>query len=109
MPRANLAHLESRSQHDSIDDFYNLFLQGDEKENTYKKTHPAPSEAGAKASTSDPMTNLGGQCFVMLCIVLIKVWAQCTGVDSPNDNEITASDTWKLHDAFKAPFQKMMG
>ena len=55
------------------------------------------------------MTNLGGQCFVLLCLVLIKVWAQCTGVDSPNDNEITASDTWKLHDAFKAPFQEMMG
>ena len=91
------------------DDFSNLFLQGDEKKNSYKKSHPPPDERGAKADASDPMPNIGAQCFVMLSIVLIKVWAQCTGVDSPNDNEITASDTWKLHDAFKAPFQKMMG
>ena len=41
------------------DDFSNLFLQGDEKKNSYKKSHPPPDERGAKADASDPMPNIG--------------------------------------------------
>jgi len=58
---------------------------------------------------ADPMTNLGGQTLVMLALVGIKFWAQCCGVDSPNEGEISNKDTYKLHDAFNYPFQKMMG
>jgi hypothetical protein len=53
---------------------------------------------------ADPMTNLGGQTLVMLALVGIKFWAQCCGVDSPNEGEISNKDTYKLHDAFNYPF-----
>jgi len=46
------------------------------------------------------MTDLGAQVFVLLVLVLIKIWAQCTGVDYPNENEIAASSKWRLHEAF---------
>ena len=61
IPRTKMPHRDPLpTDHDGIDDFYNLFLNEPEKENSYKKTHPPPSEAGAKASSTDPMTNLGG-------------------------------------------------
>jgi hypothetical protein len=40
----------------------------------------------------------------MLLIVLTKLWAQCTGVDSPNDGELSSSSTFQLHEAFNYPF-----
>lgn len=46
---------------------------------------------------------------MMLSLVGIKLWAQCCGVDSPNEGEISNKDTYKLHEAFNYPFQKMMG
>jgi len=55
------------------------------------------------------MTNLGGQGFVLVCIVLVKVWAQCSGVDSPNEGEVNDGSRFRLHEAFQHPFQKMMG
>ena len=45
----------------------------------------------------------------MLCLVGCKVFAQCCGVDSPNEGELSNKDTYKLHEAFNYPFQKMMG
>ena len=53
-----------------------MLQDGDAKENTYKKTHPdMEGVKGPATSDSDPLTNLGGQGFVLLLLVLIKVWA----------------------------------
>ena len=46
---------------------------------------------------------------MLLLIVLVKVWAQCTGADKPNDGDLSDSSTWRLHDAFLFPHQKLMG
>ena len=46
---------------------------------------------------------------MLLLLVGIKLWAQCCGVDSPNEGEINNKSNWKLHEAFNYPFQKMMG
>ena len=73
----------------------------EEKENTYKTTHP--EEEGAKGpatSDTDMLTPLGAQAAVLLLVVLVKIWAQCTGLDSPNDGEISSSSSWRLHEAF---------
>ena len=35
--------------------------------------------------------------------------AQCFGIDSANDGEISNKSAFKLHEAFRDPFQKMMG
>mmetsp|Transcript_13312 Transcript_13312/g.22610 ORF Transcript_13312/g.22610 Transcript_13312/m.22610 type:complete len:367 (-) Transcript_13312:1119-2219(-) len=93
-----------------LEPLFELIQLGDsgaKKQNSYKKTHDEESAKGA--SDTDPMTNLGGQCFVVLLLVFIKIWAQCTGVDVPNDGELNNSSTWRLHEAFQHPFQKMMG
>jgi hypothetical protein len=86
------------------ENFVQLELLGsDDKENTYKNS-PRTEGASSSAPSTDPMTNLGGQVFVMLCLVGIKFWAQCCGVDSPNDGEINNKSAWKLHEAFNYPF-----
>ena len=55
------------------------------------------------------MTNLGGQAIVALLVLLIKIWAQCSGVDVNNENEISDGSTWRLHPAFQHAWQKLMG
>jgi len=54
----------------------------------------------AQVVDPDPMTNLGGQTIVMILLVAIKACAQCTGVDSPNDGELSNSSMFRLHEAF---------
>ena len=58
---------------------------------------------------SDPITQLGGQSCIIAALVVIKLLAQCTGVDSSNDGEISNRSFFRLHEAFHYPFQKMMG
>ena len=65
-----------------------VLLNDDEKENTYKKSHPVEEGVkGPATSDTDMLTPFGAQAAVLLLVLLIKVWANCVGLDSPNDGE----------------------
>lgn len=69
----------------------------------------AQDSDSSSSDSNDPMTNLGGQTIVLLMLVLVKVFAQFFGIDDQNDGEINKKSTFRLHEAFNYPFQKMMG
>jgi hypothetical protein len=101
--------LKNLQKYQPLEDTLQVQVQASEaQENSYKKTHPN-EEAAAATPDADPMTNLGGQAAVVLLIVLVKLCAQCTGVDHPNEGEINDGSKYKLHEAFQPPFKKMMG
>jgi len=55
------------------------------------------------------MTQLGGMGIIFLTLIMIKLFAQCLGVDSSYDDEPSNSSFFRLHEAFQAPFSKMLG
>ena len=57
--------------------------------------------------SSDTLTPLGSQTMILFMIVILKIFAQCFGID--DEGELAKKSTFKLHDAFNYPFQKMMG
>jgi hypothetical protein len=70
----------------------------------YSSTKETKSSSANNEDNRDPVTRLGGQAFIILALILLKLFAQCFGVDSSNDGEISNSSIFRLHEAFQYPF-----
>jgi hypothetical protein len=66
--------------------------------------HETKSSSANNEDSRDPVTRLGGQACILGALILFKLFAQCFGVDSSNDGEISNSSIFRLHEAFNYPF-----
>ena len=51
-------------------------------------------------NSNDPITQLGGQAVILAVLIIIKLSAQCCGVDASNEGEVSNSSFFRLHEAF---------
>lgn len=70
----------------------------------YSSNRETKSNSSNNEDSRDPVTKLGGQGFILFCLILLKLFAQCFGVDSSNDGEISNKSFFRLHEAFQYPF-----